>query len=318
MLGLVAVLGATLLGACSSPMSGGGSDSAPQVETQGHPGEAAPADGGSVPQAPVEDTDRMIIRTQTLRLQVGSTEDAMGSLRDLAEQHSATVENMQLATDDGWVHDSPGSNAALHGWATVRVPVAGISAFTEDVAELGKVVYQAETADDVTQQHIDLSARLENLRAHEERLRDLIAEAANVEETLAVEQELWRVRGEIESLDAQVTWLERQSEMATVTVEFTEPGPVVSNWGFLDAVRNGISSAVALLASLVTFVIASSPIWLLGIAGYFIARGVRRRRREARGEPAPLSRKERRSAGTTAKPPAEPVDQAEPGTQPQS
>lgn len=294
------------LGACSSGMSASPS----QQQTQ----DSSTAEGGVVPGAPVEgEDDRMIVLTQTLRLKVVNTSEAVDAVRELAEQHSSSVTNMQMASDDGWVYDSPaGGGTALRGWLTVRVPPEDLDAFITAVSELGEVVYQAETADDVTQEHVDLSARLENLRAQEQRLRELVAEATTVEETLLVEQEMWRIRGEIESLDAQVQYLERQAAMATVTIELTEDGPVVENWGFMEALRDGFRAAAGVLAFTITFLIASSPLWLLGLAIFFIVRTIRRRRRAARGEDARATSTAQPSPGA---PHAQPIRQPGPPAQ---
>lgn len=251
-------------------------------------------------QAPQDDADRLIIRAQTLRLKVESTTDTVDQLRRLADEHSATITNMQVATDtDEWLYrydregGSAGDGAALRGWVTVRVPAEDLDAFVADAAKLGTVVYQSESADDVTQEHIDLTARLENLRAQEARLRELVAAASNVEEMLAVEKELWRIRGEIESLDAQVQYLERQAARATVTVELTEEQPVVrpggNSWGFVEAITAGVQGAVGVLTATVTFLIASSPLWLAGLLVFVLVRRSRKRRRAsaATGAPAP-------------------------------
>lgn len=316
---IFAVLMAGLLGACSV---GPQQDSSEPASGGGYEQSGGAAEGGAVPQAPgpVDGTERLIIRTQTLRFEVDNTQDAVATVREMATQHDAIVSNMQLASEDGWVYDSPaGTGKALRGWLTVRVPVDGVDGFVAEVSELGKLVYQAETSDDVTQEHVDLTARLANLRAQEERLRELIAQAASVEETLAVEQELWRVRGDIESLDAQVKYLERQAAMATVTIELTEDGPVVEGWGFGEAFRDGIRAAAEVAAFAITFVIASSPLWLVGLALFFIVRTIRRRRRLARGEPVPQRRPRKQPAGPVAStgqtksgPPAAPAEQVKP------
>lgn len=286
----VVLLVMALLGACGAGSSFSSGDRAEGGSVPQATQAAGPADGG-YPQAPPDGTERMIILTQTLRFEVDDTPAAIAALRELADQHDALVANMRMASYDGWVYDSPASGVALRGWVTVRVPVDGVDAFVADLEQLGKLVYQAQTSDDVTQEHVDLSARLENLRAQEQRLRELVAQAANVEETLAVEQELWRVRGEIESLDAQVKYLERQAAMATVTVEFTEDGPVVQEWGFVRALRDGVRAAAGVLAFVITFVIASSPLWLLGLGIVAVIRSVRRRRRlaAAQADPTPAS-----------------------------
>ncbi|GAB3811824.1 hypothetical protein GCM10028820_03710 [Tessaracoccus terricola] len=271
-----------LLVGCAGVGGGGAEDlQAPQQ------GEAHPQDGGQ--QYPAEDGDtgeadeRMVIRTKTIRLEVPSTEEAVGQIRELTRAASGTVSDMQVATDDGWVYREDSSGDAMRGWVTVRVPSEGYEDFLDAVMELGNVQYQSEASEDVTQQHVDMSARLENLRAQEARLRDFFEAAQNVEEMLAIEQELGRVRGEIESLDAQITHLERQAAMATVTLELTEPHPVVApqgpSWGFVEAIGDGFRGAAALLTGALTVVIAASPLWVAALVLFFPIRALVRRRR---------------------------------------
>lgn len=315
-LGLVLV--STLLGGCAVmkrdyssqadvPMGGGAAQAPAQPERA--PGDAA---GG-------DEADRLVIRTKTLRLLVDSTPEAIDQIRALAKTHSGIVTEMQVATDtDEWLYrydryGSPaGDGAALRGWVTVRVPADGLEAFTDDVIKLGTLKFQSEASSDVTQEHVDLTARLENLRAQEARLREMFASAKDVTEMLAIEQELWRVRGEIESLDAQVKYLERQAAMATVTIELTEPRPVVrpngDSWGFVDAITNGFRGAADVLGFSIAIVIATSPLWILGLLVFFLVRGIRRRRREKSGAataatapaPAPVGPPTRPQAATQA------------------
>lgn len=262
-------------------------------------GPAAPADGGAAPEAGGggEDAaggeDRMIIKSKTLRLEVESTADSITRIRDLARSHSGYVTDMQVATDTGeWVYRYDengypvGNGDALRGWVTVRVPTDDFEAFVDEVAKIGTVKFQSEASDDVTQEHVDLSARLENLRAQEVRLREFFDAARNVKDMLSIEQELARVRGDIESLDAQVTYLERQAAMATVTVELVEPKAVVrpggDSWGFTEALTNGIRAAAELVTGAITVLIATAPIWLIALVLFFPIRALVRRRRARR------------------------------------
>lgn len=309
----VAMLLVTLLAACSSgspEVTRGGGAPNPQA-TQG----GAPGDASGPENAP--DGERLIIRTQTLRVEVSNTAESVEALRGLADRHESIVSSMRVASDDSWIYDSPGSRGtALRGWVTVRVPADQLEAFTKGVIALGELLFQEETSDDVTQEHVDLSARLENLRAQEARLRELVAEAANVEDTLAVEKELWRIRGEIESLDAQVKYLERQAAMATVTVEFTEDKPIVRNWGFLSALEDGVRAAAGVLAFLITFLIASLPVVVLGLIALFVVRAIRRRRPAADSAAAqPAGGRKRRRPRTEQAGGASVVDAAPPTVQ---
>ncbi len=266
------------------------------------PGEDTQAGGGSVavPEkgggGTADGTDRLIIRSKTLRLQVESTPDSVTKIRELAAARGGSVTDMQVATDvDDWVYrydnngNRVGDGTALRGWVTVRVPTASFDALVDDVSKIGTIKFQSESTEDVTQAHVDMSARLENLRAQEARLREFFDAAKDVKDMLAIEQELGRVRGEIESLDAQVKYLERQAAMATVTIELVENKPVVrsasDDWGFGQAVTNGVQAAATMLNVLVAVVIATSPLWLAALILFFPIRALVRRRRAKAARP---------------------------------
>ena len=232
----------------------GGAQVAPS--TMGAAQEAiAPAPGGSGKDAAtVPASQKLIVRNKTLRIEVEDIEGTIAKVRDLTKRDGADITQMQVST----AVDEPiyrpvdesgtGSTTALRAYVTIRVPADKYAAFIDDAAKLGTVKFQTETADDVTQQHIDLSARLTNLRAEEAQLREFFLKAKNVTEMLQIEQELARVRGEIESLAAQVAYLERQAAMATVTLELTEPKPLVRpsgiDWGTASAFTNSVRAFV--------------------------------------------------------------------------
>jgi len=174
---------------------------------------------------------------------------------------------------------TPGSAAI-----TLRVPAARLSAAEQDAAKLGRVLTQSASESDVTQQHVDMAARLKNLRAEEARLRAFLGKAKNVSEMLAIETELSRVRGEIESMQAQLTYLEHQAALATLTISLSEPGALVSpgagGWGFATAVRDGVRAAVEVTNGMITFVLAVSPLlFLVFLVVLVVWILVRRRRR---------------------------------------
>lgn len=299
---LTVLLATLVVASCSTSGFEAGEPGVSREDAPAAPG--APADGGAGPEAgggadddAGGDEERMIIRSKTLRLEVESTADSITRIRDLARSRSGYVTDMQVATDTGeWVYRydengyPAGDGGALRGWVTVRVPTDDFEEFVDEVAKIGTVKFQSEASDDVTQEHVDLSARLENLRAQEARLREFFEAAKNVTEMLAIEQELARVRGDIESLDAQVTYLERQAAMATVTVELVEPKAVVrpggDSWGFTEALTNGVRGAAELVTGAITVLIATAPVWLTALVLFFPLRALVRRRRAHRMGPS--------------------------------
>lgn len=269
-------------------VSGGGEPGAPSYDARD--GATTSGSTGDIATG-VAAEDRLVIRTKTLRLEVEDVNGSIDRIRTIAASRSATITNMQVASaSQGYVYyydeKTQTGGDALSGYVTVRVPAAEYEALIADVAKLGTVLAQSESSDDVTQEHVDLAARLENLRAEELRLREFFDAAKDVKDMLAIEQELSRVRGEIESLDAQVKYLERQAAMATVTIELTEPTPIVDpggdDWGFKDAVTAGIRGAAAVLRVIIVVGIAIAPYAAIALALAFLIRTLVRRRRNRR------------------------------------
>ena len=296
---VLAVLASLALVACSGSGAGSGSDSA-AVEPARDGALNMPADDTGDSGGGEEESGAMVIRTKTMRLEVSSTADAVDRVREITRSHEGTVSSMQVASGDEWIYhydetgNIVGDGTAVRGWVTVRVPTDSYEDFVAEVGDLGTIRYQSESTDDVTQEHVDMSARLANLKAQETRLREFFDAAKDVDDMLAIEEELGRVRGEIESLDAQITYLERQAAMATVSVELVEPDDIVTpageSWGFADAITSGIRGAAAVLTGALTVIIASAPVWLAGLVVFLVVRAVRRRRRAA--PPAPESPEE--------------------------
>lgn len=239
-------------------------------------------------------SDSMVILTAGLDLRVDSVDDTLPKVRSTASAHGAEITELYVQGGEdpqilGEVDSSYVSPASAS--VTLRVPSGELNALTEDLSELGDVQSQSASAQDVTEQHIDLEARLKNLKAEEARLRSFFERTDKVTELLQVESELSRVRGEIEAMQAQIDYLERQVARATLVLTISEPGPVVrpdsGSWGFVDAITRGIQGAAAVVRVLITGLIALTPMALLAVLLWLVVRAVRHRRN--RHEPTSAS-----------------------------
>ena len=240
---------------------------------------------------------KLVVVNKTLRLETADVKAALDKLRALAKKAGGDIANMQVSTSSDQpiyrpaAADSSGQTAdssnPLQAYVTVRVPAATYAGFVDAAAKLGKVLYQSESTDDVTQQHVDMKARLQNLKAEQARLRQLFAKARTVKEMLEVEQELARVQGEVESLQAQIDYLERQAAMATVTIELAEPKPIVRpagiDWGVGSAVTESIRAFVGTLNVLIVMLGPALAILIfVALPVFFVIRAiVHRSRRHA-------------------------------------
>ncbi len=259
------------------------------AEDQGvRSGSIAPAPGGSgIDAMDIPAEDRLIIRNVDMRVRVDSVEEAVDSIRASTETHKGTVVNMTVSSEDeGPVYREGGSSldyVALSGYITVRIPAASLDAFLAEIADLGTVLREAENSSDVTQEHVDLKARLGNLQATEAQLREFLSQAKNVTEMLAVEQELSRIRGDIEAMQAQIAWLERQAAHSTVTIELTGPKPVVrpagEDWGFVASLTQAVRAFVGTINGIIVVAGALGPIIIIGLVVWLLVRSMMRRRR---------------------------------------
>lgn len=102
-----------------------------------------------------------------------------------------------------------------------RVPQQDLERFLDDLANDGKVLSRSISARDVSNQMIDLDARVKNLEALRDRLRNLLDQAIGVEQVLAVETELSRIQTELDSIEARKASLQTQVVMSRVEISIT-------------------------------------------------------------------------------------------------
>ncbi len=107
-------------------------------------------------------------------------------------------------------------------YMTLRIPEPRLDEAMDLIADLGKVVRRSLESQDVTEELIDLEARLKNLRTLRDRLRDYLTQAKDLTEILAVERELARVQTELESLEAKLKVLRDQVSMSELRVHVSK------------------------------------------------------------------------------------------------
>lgn len=185
-------------------------------------GEAAP-----VPTEPPALAGRKVVRSASLVLEVDDVEGTFQQLLAMVEAAGGFVQESMLSDEPGFVvPPARGGDAAVRRVARVvlRVPVDGFPRFVSQVMSLGEPRSYQTDASDITSQYVDTEARLRNLSAQEQRLLEIVGQARTVEELLQVEQQLWRVRGEIESLQAQLQHWDELVALATLHVTLEPQG----------------------------------------------------------------------------------------------
>lgn len=205
----------------------------------------------------VEDSDsveRKVISTADISIKVDDAAAAIDEIIKITQAAGGFVSSSS-------VYDSYyGEGDQKEGYATIRVPKDGFTSVIGEIEALGEVTSKTISGRDVTEEYIDLSARLGNLERQEERLVEILDMATTVEEVLDVEWELGRVRGEIESMTGRLKYLDDKVDFSTITVSVSEPRPITQSWGIRDALSESVAGFISSVAGLIVFIGYTLPI----------------------------------------------------------
>lgn len=177
---------------------------------EGRAGEDPPRQG----EVPGEQVQRRIIFTGDLRLIVEEFDGVPDKVADLVERFDGFVAQAQIRGASG----SPRSAK----W-TVRIPVKRYDEFVSAARDLGEVQNSSSDSKDVTEEYYDVEARIRNKEVEEQRLlRHLSDSTGKLEEILAVEREVSRVRDELERMQGRLRVLKDLVMLTTVTLHIDE------------------------------------------------------------------------------------------------
>jgi len=235
----------------------------PEVESLAGRAEAGKT---SLPQQ-VEYVNRMIIRTANIDMESEDPERVVNEIMLIADSLGGYVESMGVHKD-----------GRISANIVVRVPEKSFFDALARIRRLGKILREEVSGKDVTEQYIDLEARLRNLKAEEDWLLKAMDKARNVQELMIIERELWRIRGEIERIQGQLKYLQRRVEYSTIMVHVTQPGkprPRPSpypSFNITPVLAAAIAAIYYIVYGLTFLAIAGTPVAVLAYVGYRVYR----------------------------------------------
>ena len=209
-------------------------------------------------------TERKIIRNAELTLETKSPADGQRKVAGIAEAHGGFV-----VTSDARQRQRDGeSKPEMIVTVVARVPAAQFAAVLDEIRAMGSRVQQEKiTGQDVTEEYIDLEARIRSKQALEAQFLEIMKQARTVTDALEVQRQLSDVRSEIERLEGRRRFLENQSSLSTVTVTLQPSQPLVNTSGFFYKVKRAFGSGVDIAASITLFliqlIVAMIPLLLL-------------------------------------------------------
>ncbi|MBU7023796.1 MAG: DUF4349 domain-containing protein [Theionarchaea archaeon] len=209
-----------------------------------------------------------LVKTGTLYLEVESYPDALKAVEETAAKYGGYVSDSAVQQyDDREV-----------GHVTVRVPEDNFEKAVKDIENVGDLKQENLTLEDVTEQYIDLNARLDNLTHQEQRYLEILDMATTVEDVLKVETQLERIRGDIESLQGTLNYLEKKIQYSVIYVQLAEPKEVVHQSGIGSAFDQAIDGFLGAIRGIIIFLGYFIPValflTLLALAGMTVHRKI--------------------------------------------
>lgn len=250
---------AMAVGAPSAAMAPGAPPS-PSLP-QGRP--SALSDSGVTGGGSAALTQSMLIRSGSTTIEVDSLEPAIANVRALTMRLGGFVANTSL---------QGGGEQLREAMLQLRIPANRFDDAISGLRAVGKVQRVDVSAEDVGEEFVDVTARVANAKRLESRLIELLARrTGKLEEVLAVERELARVREEIERYEGRLRYLRTRVAVSTLVVQLHEPAPLLNQPGtspitdaFKQAWRNFVGFVAGFIAML-GILIPLGAIALLGV-----------------------------------------------------
>jgi hypothetical protein len=185
---------------------------APQFEPAPHP--TSPAHSEQEDDKTATAGEPLIARTAELRIVATGFNTARTALESILTRHHGYAASLSVGDAE---------NIARTLNASLRIPSPELPAVLNELKSLGHVANESQAGEEVTAEHADLVARLKNSRETETRLQDILrTRTGKVGDVLEVEQEIARVRGEIEQMESELKGLDHRVDFATINLTITE------------------------------------------------------------------------------------------------
>jgi len=230
----------------------------------------------SLPSVSAADVSNMVIRTATASIEVDSLETAVAELRQLATRVGGYVGGAGVAT---------GKNQLRQAFIELKVPAGRFDEVVAGLRPMGRLESVNVNAQDVGEEYVDVTARIDNARRLEQRLIGLLAtRTGKLKDVLDVEQTLARVREEIERYEGRIRYLRAHIAMSTLNVTLHEPLPIVAATGrgpIAEAFRQAWRNFVVLLSLAVQSLGVVLPLGFVAGGAWFVTRRWRVARQRA-------------------------------------
>jgi hypothetical protein len=220
--------------------------------------------------SPVLITERKLIKNGTLNFEVEDIVQAKSEVTKISTAVNAYVSSEDQTNFDDRVQYNQ----------IIRVPASHFEELVTKIEALAiKIENKNINSQDVTEEFIDIEARLKTKKDLENRYREILKQAKTVAEIISIESQIANVRGEIESMEGRLNFLKSQVSLSTLTLTYYEK--VGTNFGFVSKFSQSLSSG---WDNLLSFLVGLASVWpfliILGSGIWWLIRREKLRRQK--------------------------------------
>jgi hypothetical protein len=222
---------------------------------------------------PSDASSRLIVRTGQASVEVDSLESSMIELRRLVQRLGGFVADASVQS---------GRNQLRSATLELKAPSSRFDELTEGLKPVGRLQYVNIKAEDVSEEFVDLTARVANGHRLEERLIELLrTRTGKLQDVLTVERELARVREEIERMQGRLRFLDNSAQLSTLSVNLYEPVPIVASHPirrvFAEAFRSAWSNFMGVISVAISSLGLVTPVVIMVWGAVVLGKRYRRK-----------------------------------------
>lgn len=211
--------------------------------------------------------DQKIIKTGYFTFETSSIAKTYDEIRSWVNFHQGFIQHDNTRKD----YDRINRNL------TIRIPSDKFQPIVDSISKSVRFLDRKEIIlDDVTEDFVDIEARLKAKQKLEERYLQLLTKATSVKDMLEIERQIANIREEIEAKQGRLKYLQNQVSMSTLQIDFYEmiKGQKAPSQTYLSRLWRGVKGGVNAVGN---FIIALTYIWPFILVGILLFIYLRKR-----------------------------------------
>ena len=217
--------------------------------------EAAAATVDAAEESPAEPTDRKLIKNGNITFESEDIVASTNFIKRFVSTHKGYISNEREDKQDG----------SISKHLQIRLPNVAFNTFVSQLNKhAGTFTSKEISVDDVTEEYVDIAARLKTKKEVEKQFVNLLSKGKTVAEILNVEKELGEIRGDIESIEGRLKLMDSQISFSTLNLDYSTK--TQSNFGFINKLGKAIVGGWELLSNFILGLVHIWPFFLIVIA----------------------------------------------------